>query len=73
MIKIYVKGGVVTDVEGTDDYEIIDLDDVIETNLQIKHCLHKDGTPVWDGFRNEAERDKTIAQPEKLGYKPIIV
>ena len=46
MIKIYVKGGVVTDVEGTDDYEIIDLDDVIKTNLQIKYYLHKDKTPV---------------------------
>ena len=73
MIKIYVKGGVVTDVEGTDDYEIIDLDDVIKTNLQIKYYLHKDKTPVWDIFRNEAERDKAIVQLEKLGYKPIIV
>jgi hypothetical protein len=41
------------------------------TEFLIKYNLHKDHSPVIDGFETEGLRDKAIIAKEKDGYNPI--
>lgn len=73
--------GMIEDEEDFDAYEVFAVEketmakggSVEKEKLGLKYNLHKDGTPVVDGFKNEEELLKAKKELIKNGYKPIRV
>ncbi len=69
--KKIVSPDPLTDERVTEICKEIHLTVSLTNEYLIKYNLHKDRSPVIDGFKTEALRDEAIKSKEKEGYSPV--